>query len=253
MDLSKLSSNDKLAALGAVLAIGAGIPQLWWGWLIRRPDRHRNADHHLPAAVFAEHEAPWLEGEPDADRRRRGGDRALLALLGILSVLGAFGLYGGTWFIGLLLGVAGGLLMGWASWKEFQSEGGKFNVGMASTPPAPPAPPAQTYTPPPAPPAQSYTPPPAIRPPPPPPPPAGRWAASASFRTAAGSWRTALVRTAMESSTAVGGLAAGVPRRGQPARHRISGEAIVDGVQRFAEGAASPVVGLAAHEVTHQG
>jgi hypothetical protein len=76
-------------------------------------------------------------------------------------VLGAFAFYGGTFFVGLLLGIVGGLLMGWASWKEFQSEGGKFNVGMASGPSAPPAPPTSTYTPPPAPPASTYTPPPA--------------------------------------------------------------------------------------------
>jgi len=42
-----------------------------------------------------------------------------------------------------LLGIVGGLLMGWASWKEFQSEGGKFNLGTASSaPPASTAPPA---------------------------------------------------------------------------------------------------------------
>jgi hypothetical protein len=75
------------------------------------------------------------------------GVGALLALLAILPVLGAFAFYGGTFFVGLLLGIVGGLLMGWASWKEFQSEGGKFNVGMATTPP--PAPPASTYVPPP--------------------------------------------------------------------------------------------------------
>jgi hypothetical protein len=89
---------------------------------------------------------------------------ALLALLSILTVLGAFAFYGGLLFIGLLIGIAGQLLMGWAGWKEFQSEGGKFNLGMASgpsTPSAPPAPPASTYTPPPAPPASTYSPPPA--------------------------------------------------------------------------------------------
>jgi hypothetical protein len=46
------------------------------------------------------------------------GIAAVLALLAILTVLGAFALYGGLWFIGLLLSTAGGLLMGWASWRN---------------------------------------------------------------------------------------------------------------------------------------
>jgi hypothetical protein len=95
---------------------------------------------------------------------------ALLALLALLPVLGAIGFYGGTWLIGLLLGIAGGLLMGWASWQTFQAEGGKFNMGTtsgsgaASTYQAPPAPPAASpYQAPPA--ASTYTPPPAATPP----------------------------------------------------------------------------------------
>ena len=71
-----------------------------------------------------------------------------LAVIGAgLAIVGALLAFGGGGSFGLLLSTAGGLLMGWASWKEFQAEGGKFNVGMASsapTPPpaAPPAPPA---------------------------------------------------------------------------------------------------------------
>jgi hypothetical protein len=38
--------------------------------------------------------------------------------------------------------------MGWAGWQEFQAEGGKFQLGAASTgastPPPPAAPPADT-------------------------------------------------------------------------------------------------------------
>jgi len=55
---------------------------------------------------------------------------ALLGLLALLPVLGLLGLYGGTWVIGLLLGIIGGFVMGWAGWKEFQAEGGKFQVGQ---------------------------------------------------------------------------------------------------------------------------
>jgi hypothetical protein len=153
MDFSKLSSNDKLAVIGAGLAIvgallafgGGGSFGLLTGIL-------------MLVIVFLPQFSPntTLPGSKGSLMLIVGGVSAigaLFALLGILSFMGAIGgLYGGTWFIGLLLSTAGGLLMGWASWKEFQAEGGKFNVGMASTtPPPPPAPPAAPPPPPPAP------------------------------------------------------------------------------------------------------
>ena len=151
MDFSKLSSNDKLAVIGAGAAIigallafgGGGSFGLLTGIL-------------MLVIIFLPQFSPntTLPGSKGSLMLIVGGVSgiaALISLLGILAVLGAFALYGGLWFIGLLLSTAGGLLMGWASWKEFQAEGGKFNVGMANTaPPAPPAPPAA----PPAPPAQ---------------------------------------------------------------------------------------------------
>ena len=51
------------------------------------------------------------------------GIAALLSLLAILTVLGAFALYGGIWFVGLLLSTAGGLLMGWASLEGIPGRG----------------------------------------------------------------------------------------------------------------------------------
>jgi len=147
MDLSKLSSNDKMAAIGAVAAIlgaflsfgGGGSFGILTGIA-------------MLLIIFLPQFSPTtkLPGSKGSLMLIIGGVAgvgALLALLAILPVLGAFAFYGGTFFVGLLLGIVGGLLMGWASWKEFQSEGGKFNVGMATTPP--PAPPASTYVPPP--------------------------------------------------------------------------------------------------------
>ena len=147
MDLSKLSSNDKMAAIGAVAAIlgaflsfgGGGSFGILTGIA-------------MLLIIFLPQFSPTtkLPGSKGSLMLIVGGVAgvgALLALLAILPVLGAFAFYGGTFFVGLLLGIVGGLLMGWASWKEFQSEGGKFNVGMATTPP--PAPPASTYVPPP--------------------------------------------------------------------------------------------------------
>lgn len=158
MDLSKLSSNDKLAALGAVLAIVGAFLSFGGGGSFGVLTGIAMLIIIFLPQFSPSTKLPGSKGSLMLIVGGVAGIGAILALLGILAVLGAFGAYGGTWFIGLLLGVAGGLLMGWASWKEFQSEGGKFNVGMASTPPAPPAPPAQSYTPPPA---QTYTPPPA--------------------------------------------------------------------------------------------
>jgi hypothetical protein len=165
MDFSKLSSNEKLAVYGAAAAIigsvlsfsgiGGGGFGLVTGIL-------------MLVIIFLPQFSPGtkLPGSKGSLMLIVGGVSgivALLALLSILTVLGAFAFYGGMLFIGLLVGIAGQLLMGWASWREFQSEGGKFNVGMASGPSAPPAaPPTSTYTPPP--PAPTYTPPPPAAP-----------------------------------------------------------------------------------------
>ncbi|MGZ8562149.1 MAG: hypothetical protein ACXWWU_00845 [Candidatus Limnocylindria bacterium] len=151
MDFSKLSSNDKLAAIGAILAIVGALLTFGGGGSFGLL-----SGIAMLVIIFLPQFSPAtkLPGTKGSLMLIVGGVAglgALLALLALLPVLGAIGFYGGTWLIGLLLGIAGGLLMGWASWQTFQGEGGKFNMGMPSTPSAPPAPPASTYTPPPAP------------------------------------------------------------------------------------------------------
>ena len=73
-----------------------------------------------------------------------GGAAAIGALLTLLAWLPYLGIIG-NFFIGGLLGIVGGLLMGWGAWQEFQSEGGKFQLGTAptSTSTPPPAAPAE--------------------------------------------------------------------------------------------------------------
>ena len=179
MDLSKLSSNEKLAVYGAGAAIvGALIAQfgsiygaggLWLSLLLAVA---------MLAVVFMPQWSPstTLPGSKGSLMVVIGGIAGVGALLGLLAVLpalGLFGTYGGLWFVGILIGIAGGLMMGWAGWQEFQAEGGKFQLGApsaagsatqapaatppAATPPAaaPPAatPPPATMTPPAAPPA----------------------------------------------------------------------------------------------------
>ncbi len=143
MDFSKLSSNDKLAVIGAALAIvgsvvsfGAGPYGVLTGIL-------------MLVIVFLPQFSPStkLPGTKGSLMLVVGGVAGIGAVLTLIAWLPYLGSMG-TYFIGGLLGIAGGLLMGWAAWQTFQAEGGKFNMGMSSGPSAPPAPPASTYTPP---------------------------------------------------------------------------------------------------------
>lgn len=160
MDFSKLNSNEKLAVYGAVAAIVGALLSFGGGGTFTLL-----TGVAMLIIVFLPQFSPntTLPGSKGSLMLIVGGVAgiaAILSLLAILTVLGAFALYGGLWFVGLLLSTAGGLLMGWASWKEFQAEGGKFNLGMASNaPPAPPAPPALPAAPPAPPAAEPMAPP----------------------------------------------------------------------------------------------
>jgi hypothetical protein len=148
MDFSKLSSNDKLAAIGAALAIVGALLTFGGGGSFGLLSGIAMLVIIFLPQFSPSTKLPGTKGSLMLTVGGVAGLGALLALLAILPVLGAIGFYGGTWLIGLLLGIAGGLLMGWASWQTFQAEGGKFN--MSSGPNAPPAaPPAPTYSPPP--------------------------------------------------------------------------------------------------------
>ena len=64
-----------------------------------------------------------------------GAIAAVVLVLGFLTVLGALGILLQFAFIGTIfyiVAVAGGVLMAWAGWQEFQAEGGKFQVGTAT-------------------------------------------------------------------------------------------------------------------------
>jgi hypothetical protein len=156
MDFSKLSSNEKLAAIGAVAAIVGALLSFGGGGTFTLLTGVAMLIILFLPQFSPNTTLPGSKGSLMLIVGGVAGIAALLSLLAILTVLGAFALYGGLWFVGLLLSTAGGLLMGWASWKEFQSEGGKFNLGTASSaPPAPPASPAAPA----APPAQPMSPP----------------------------------------------------------------------------------------------
>jgi len=151
MDFSKLNGNEKLAVygagasiVGAILAqIGSiyGAGGLWLSFLLALA---------MIVIVFLPQWSPQttLPGSKGSLMLIVGAIAAVGALLGLLAILGAFALlalYGGLWFIGIIIGIVGGLVMGWAGWQEFQAEGGKFQIGSGGTrgsgggaPPPPP-------------------------------------------------------------------------------------------------------------------
>ena len=124
MDFSKLSSNDKLAAIGAVLAIVGSVVSFGAG-----PYGVLTGIAML-VILFLPQFSPStkLPGSKGTLMLIVGGAAGIGAVLTLLAWLPYLGLMG-TYFIGGLLGIVGGLLMGWASWKEFQAGGGKFDLG----------------------------------------------------------------------------------------------------------------------------
>lgn len=136
MDFSRLSGNEKLAAYGAIATIvgavlaaagsfGFGIG--WLGLILALA---------MLAIVFLPQLSPQttLPGSKGSLMVIVGGIAAVFAVLGLLTGFGVLGLFALSplFVLGWLLGVAGGLLMGWAGWQEFQAEGGKFRLGTES-------------------------------------------------------------------------------------------------------------------------
>ena len=157
MDFGKLNSNEKLAVYGAIASVvgpllasfgfgfGAGFLTLLLALA-------------MLAIVFMPQWSPQtqLPGSKGSLMLVVGGIAALSAALALLSSIGWLGLFGSNlvFVLGWLIGIAGGLLMGWAGWQEFQAEGGKFQIGTpaGSTPAssAPPSAPTDNTAPPPA-------------------------------------------------------------------------------------------------------
>lgn len=138
MDFSKLSQNEKLAVYGAaasiigpVIASGLGFGAGFLTLLLAVG---------MLAVVFLPQLSPTttLPGSKGSLMVIIGGIAAASAALALLSSIGWLGFFGTNliFVVGWLVGIAGGLLMGWAGWQEFQAEGGKLQLGSASTTPA---------------------------------------------------------------------------------------------------------------------
>jgi len=144
MNWSRLTQNEKLAVYGSAAviigaAIGGAASALGWLALL--------AALAMLAVVFLPQMSPQtsLPGSKGSLMVALGGIAAVVMLLGLLTAIAWLGLYFSILplqAIFFLLAVAGGLVMGWAGWQEFQAEGGKFQIGTPSggsgTPPPPP-------------------------------------------------------------------------------------------------------------------
>ena len=134
MDFSKLSQNEKLMLYGSVAAIIGGIVGgisgvIWIAVL---------AAIAVIAVLLLPQFSPQtkLPGSRGSLLVAIGGVGAVAAALALLTVIVDIGF----WFefaavrtIFFLIGVAGALLVGWLAWQAFQAEGGKFNLGTASS------------------------------------------------------------------------------------------------------------------------
>jgi hypothetical protein len=139
MDFSKLGQNEKLAVYGAIASIvgpvlssmGFGFGVGWLTLLLAIA---------MLAIVFLPQFSPQttLPGSKGSLMLVVGGIAAVSAALALLTSFGLLGFFGSNivFVVGWILGIVGGLLMGWAGWQEFQAEGGKFQLGTASTPAA---------------------------------------------------------------------------------------------------------------------
>jgi hypothetical protein len=139
MDISKLNSNEKIAAIGAVLAIVGSVVSFGAG-----PYGVLTGIAML-AIIFLPQLSPTtkLPGSKGSLMLIVGGAAAIGAILTLLAWLPYLGVMG-SFFIGGLLGIIGGLLMGWGAWQEFQAEGGKFQLGAAPASSSTAPPPAAT-------------------------------------------------------------------------------------------------------------
>ena len=154
MDFAKLGQNEKLALYGSLALIVGGIV----GYTYGIGGLGILAALAMLLIIFLPQLSPGtsLPGTHGSLMVAAGGLAGVSMALALLSAF-ASNILSNLDFrdIFFLLAVVGGLLMAWAGWQEFQSEGGKFQLGTtgtgagtASTTTAPPtsAPPPPTET-----------------------------------------------------------------------------------------------------------
>ncbi len=135
MDFSKLTQNEKLATYGSLAVIvGAlvGLGAAGLGFVAVLAAIGMLAVIFLPQLSTS----TKLPGSRGSLMLVLGAVAAVILVLGFLNVLSIFGLLLQNAFIATLfylIAVVGGVVMAWAGWNEFQSEGGKFQIGTGSS------------------------------------------------------------------------------------------------------------------------
>lgn len=130
MDFSRLGRNEKLAVYGSVALIIGGVIGYSYGLTALG----MLAAVAMLAVVFLPQLAPGV----DLPGSRGSLMVAVGGLAGIAMVLALLQAVGGVLFINtnlrdlfFLIAVAGGALMAWAGWQEFQAEGGRLQLGSS--------------------------------------------------------------------------------------------------------------------------
>jgi hypothetical protein len=132
MDFSKLGQNEKLAVYGsAALILGGAV-----GYSYGLTALGMLAAIAMLAIVFL----PQFSSGIALPGSRGSLMVAVGGLAGAVMVLALLQAVTGVLFVNtnlrdifFLVAVAGGVLMAWAGWQEFQAEGGKLQLGSSST------------------------------------------------------------------------------------------------------------------------
>lgn len=135
MDLSKLSQNEKLAAVGAAMAVVGGLvaastyPAYGLAWI------GILAGVAMLVIVLQPQLAPKtsLPGSRGSLMIVVGGIGGAIMVLGLLTTLEFTFFRFGIADLLFLVAVAGAVLMAYAAWREFQAEGGKLRIGGGTT------------------------------------------------------------------------------------------------------------------------
>ena len=144
MDFSKLSQNEKLATYGAIAVVIGGLIGYSYGLTVLAV----LAAVAALAVIFLPQLSPStsLPGSRGSLLLVTGGIAAVVMALALVMYLRVIFSGFNLFDLFFLVAVAGAVVLGWASWQEFQKEGGKFQLGApagsgaASAPAQSPAP-----------------------------------------------------------------------------------------------------------------
>ncbi len=135
MDFAKLGQNEKLAVYGSAAVILGGLVGYSYGMTILAV----LAAIAMLAVVFLPQVSPGtnLPGTKGSLMLICGSVAAVVLVLAVVIYLSTIFTATNVRDVFFLVAVAGAAVMSWAGWREFQAEGGKFQLGSSSTAAAP--------------------------------------------------------------------------------------------------------------------